>query len=281
MVAQVPELKPGTEPYPGYCLKQFIGSGGWGEVWRATRPDGQPVALKFLPCGSRQQASREIRAIQFVRNLEHPYLIGINQIWSGADYIVVSMELAEGNLLDLYEVYYEEFRKPIPANHLCYYLGHAASALDFLNTRQHMINGRRVAVRHCDVKPSNLLITGNTVKLCDYSLSVQATSSMWYYEKVGTLAYAAPEVFRGWISDSSDQYSLALTYHHLRTGTLPFDEYPRSFSSSYTRPDPDLSGLAKGEQPILRRALCPTPQDRWPSCTDMIEQLARVVPKDK
>src|SRR5262249_37006428 len=143
-------------------------------------------------------------------------------IWCSAGYIVIAMELAEGNLLDLLDVYYAEFDTPIIPEHLCQYLMQAASALDFLNTRQHQLNGRRVAVRHCDVKPSNLLVLGKQIKLADFSLSVQTTSPMWYHRKLGTLDYAAPEVFQGWLSDRTDQYALAVSYVQLRTGHLPF-----------------------------------------------------------
>ena len=37
-----------------------------------------------------------------------------------------------------------------------------------------------------------------------------------------TPVYAAPETFDGWVSRFSDQYSLAVTYYHLRTGKMLF-----------------------------------------------------------
>src|SRR5262249_34275323 len=104
------------------------------------------------------------------------------------------MELAEGSLSDLLAVSQDEMGHALSRQNTCFFLRQAAAALDFLNARQHQINGRRVAVRHCDVKPSNLLVFDNRVKLADFSLSVQTTSPMWYYERVGTLDYAAPEV---------------------------------------------------------------------------------------
>ena len=44
---------------------------------------------------------------------------------------------------------------------------------------------------------------------------------MWYRQPI---AYAAPEVLLGrGPGPATDQYSLAITYYELRTGTLPFD----------------------------------------------------------
>jgi serine/threonine protein kinase, bacterial len=274
-------LAPGMEPYPGHTLIREVGRGGWGEVWQAQRQEGQQVALKFLPCDSQLLAAMEVRALQSIRQLQHPNIVGIQQIWCWSGYVVVAMDLAEGSMLDLLEMYQSEFGTGIVPEHLCYYLAQTADALDFLNTRQHMLSDQRVAVRHCDVKPSNMLVLEGKVKLADFSCAAQATSPMWYHRRVGTLSYAAPEVFKGWLSDRTDQYALAVSYIELRTGQLPFNDTPTSFVKSYTRPEPDLSNVEKWERPILQRALNHVPQDRWPSCREMINKLASALEHSK
>jgi serine/threonine protein kinase len=272
-VSQAVPLQEGLEPFPGYRLTGFLGRGGWGEVWKATRPDGPPLALKFLPCNSQLAAAQEIRGLQSIRQLRHRHLIHIDQVWCYAGYIVIAMELAEGSLLDLLGVYIGEFGTGIIADHLCHFLAQAAAALDFLNARQHNLNGQRVAVRHCDVKPSNVLLVGGVVKLTDFSLATQTTASMWHHRKLGTLDYAAPEVFHGWLSDRTDQYALAVTYCHLRSGKLPFNDTPSRFRSDYVRSAPDLTELMPEERTVILRSLNPVPQDRWPSCTELINRL--------
>jgi len=273
-VSLPPLLAPGIEPFPGYTLTRHIGRGGWGEVWQARRQDGQKRALKFLPCDNHLTAAQEIRGLQAIRQLQHPNLISIEQVWCWSGYVVIAMELADGNLLDLLDVYQADFGTCIVPEHLRFFLAQAADAIDFLNTRQHVVNDQRVAVRHCDIKPSNMLVLQTQVKVADFSLAAQTTSSVWHHRRGGTLNYAAPEIFQGWLSDRTDQYALAVSYIELRTGLLPFKDTPPTFTKDYTRPEPDLSRLDSWERPILHRGLNPVPQDRWPSCREMLERLA-------
>jgi serine/threonine protein kinase len=267
-------LREGIEPFPGCQLVRLLGRGGWGEVWKAEQPDGSAIALKFLPCDSQLTAAHEIRALQSIRQLRHPNLIHIESIWAFEGHIVIAMELAEGSLFDLMDIYRAEYGSCIYPQHLCYYLAQAASALDFLNTRQHYLNGRRVAVRHCDVKPSNLLVLNGQIKVADFSLAAQVTASMGYHRRVGTLDYTAPELLTGRLSERSDQYSLAVTYCELRGGRLPFPEPPTRIGKDYVRPAPDLSMLTRPEAVVIARALSPVPQDRWPSCSELMDRLS-------
>lgn len=266
-------LEEGMEPYPGFRLTTFLGRGGWGEVWKAERADGEVFALKFLPSDTLLSASQEIRALQTLRQLHHPNLLRIDNVWSCPRHLVVVMELAEGSLLDLMAVYHDELQMGMYPEHACFYLQQAAAAIDFLNARQHLVNGQRVAFRHCDIKPSNLLMIGATVKVADFSLAVQTTSPMWYHRRAGTPPYAAPEIHQGWLSDRSDQYSLAISYHLLRTRIFPFEFFPTDVVAEQVRQTPNLAGLTAAERPILARALGPVPQDRWPSCTDLMNRL--------
>jgi serine/threonine-protein kinase len=127
------------------------------------------------------------------------------------------------------------------------------------------------------VKPSNLLVFGDQVKLADFSLSVQVSSTMGYHRRVGTANYCAPEVLQGWLSDRSDQYSLAVTYCHLRGGRLPFPEEAGPLDGAHVRAAPDLSMVSLPERTALSRALAAVPQDRWRSCAEFLTHLEQAV----
>jgi serine/threonine protein kinase len=271
-------LDSGLEPFPGYRLGRRLGAGTFGEVWDAAGPQGAALALKFLPCDSKSLVVREIRSVQAISQLRHPHLIRIDRIWCFQRYLVIAMELAEGNLTDLLESYRSNGSEAMLPEHVCLLLSEAAEALDFLNARRHQINGRVVAIQHCDVKPSNLLLVGNdTLKVADFSLSSSISSQLETRCRSGTLNYCAPEIFQGRLSSQTDQYALAVTYCLLRGGRLPFHDTPSTFQTSYTRPLPDLTMLSPEERPVITRALHPVPQNRWPSCGELMARLSRVI----
>ncbi len=271
----VPEA--GAEPFPGYKLLRLRGRGAFATVWESTSPSGQLVALKFMSSANSNSTSREIRSLQGIQKLQHPYLLKIDRVWSIPGCIVIDMELADASLLDLLLLYAEEFNKLIEPEKILHYLGQAASALDFLNARRHTYDGRLVGFQHSDIKPNNILLVGNEVKLADYGLATPMLGSSTPCFRQGTLDYAAPEVFLGAMSDSSDQFSLAVTYHLLRTGSFPFPTPPHSPGRSYHRPPPQLALTNSDEQQIILKALSPSPQNRFPNCTALMEALGKAL----
>jgi serine/threonine protein kinase len=273
-MATMLSLGTGEEPVPGHRLIRLLGRGGFGEVWEAEKAGGAHLALKFMPFSDSLSAVKELRAIQAVRGLKHPRFVHIDQVWSQVGYLVVAMELADGDLDGLLRICLSDFGAPIPPAQVCGYLTQAAEALDFLNARRHSLDGQIVGVQHCDIKPSNLLLFGESIKLCDFGLAGVTTSILKAHRRGGTLDYTAPEVFQGRLSDRTDQYALAVTYCKLRGARLPFPDSPATFDTAYVRPAPDLSMLSPKERPIIARSLARVPQDRWPTCGEMMAPLA-------
>lgn len=268
----------GKELSRDYRLRRLRGRGNFGSVWEAQTPEGVPVALKFLPCNDRMSTALEIRAIQNINRLRHPNLLPIDQVWCYRRYVVATMPLADASLADLLDVYQAEYGKLIPGPEVCFYLGQAARALDFLNARKHYLDdGRLVAFQHCDIKPSNLLMFEDTVRIADFGLASPTCSPLRFHRRGGTPEFMAPEVFQGRLSDWTDQYSLAVSYCQLRGGRLPFADAAAMPQRSYVRPPPDLSMVPAPERPILTRALAVAPQDRWPSCGELMNRLTQAV----
>lgn len=270
------QLQPGEQPFPGYWLHLPVGRGGSGEVWEAQTANGA-VALKFMRGKNISTATREIRSTEAIRPLRHPNLLRVEQVFMQSDYVVIAMELADGSLLDVLDLYLDEHNRALPAGLVCSYLMQAADGIDFLNSQQHTHDGRIVAFQHGDVKPSNLLVCGDTVKLADFGLATSMQYALQPHGRRGTLEFAAPELFRGQLSDRTDQYALAVSYCVLRGGRLPFVDSPNRFTPSYLRGRPDLTMLTPPERSIIAKALSLSPVDRWPSCGDMMDRLHRAV----
>ena len=265
----------GAVPFPGYRLLSLRGRGAFATVWEASTPSGQLVALKFMSSATAAQTAREIRSLQAIRELSHDNLLKIRQVWSLPGCIVIAMDLAEASLMDLLEVYLDELGHAIEVPKLAPYLVEVAAGLDFLNARKHRIDGRLVGLQHGDIKPNNILLRGDRAMLADYGLATPTSGAVTPCPRHGTAEYTAPEVFQGSLTERSDQFSLAVTYHVLSTGTFPYPEPPRDREKlrGYARPDPDLSRLAMAERIALARALSPIPQDRFPTCTELVTAL--------
>lgn len=260
------------EVHRGYKLTQLLGKGAYGSVWEANNYAGQKVALKFLPSADKRANRQEIKTTQMIAHLSHPNLTPMYEVWSYENYFVVAMELAEGSLHDLFDAYQAECGTPIDSDELGPLMMQAAEGIDFLNARRHEHEGRTVAIQHCDIKPSNLLLFGDTLKLADFGLSCVTTVPIMIHKPIGTPAYMAPEVMMGRLSDKSDQFSLAATYVQMRTGKLPWGPDPPA-SDYQMWPAPDLSELPSRERPIIGRALSNVPQERWPTCVEMMARL--------
>jgi serine/threonine protein kinase len=254
-------------------LRRVRGRGGFAEVWEADAPSGPPVALKFMPSSNATTTAKELRSIQSFLPLYHPHLVKTNEVWSVPGYIVINMELADATLLDLMLLYHNDLRQHIDPPLLCKYLWQVGDALDFLNARRHTREGRRVGFQHGDVKPNNILLLGDNAKLTDHGLATPTHGQTTPCARQGTREYAAPEIFNGYYTDTSDQFSLAVTYYALRTGTLPFPPPPTQLPKNFSRPTPDLSFVTDAEQPPLMRALSPAPQERYPTCRDLMTDI--------
>jgi hypothetical protein len=65
-------------PNEGYTLGPEIGKGEYGQVFRALAPGGFPVAVKrIIRPLSDEMCQRELRALELIRQLRHPYLLPI------------------------------------------------------------------------------------------------------------------------------------------------------------------------------------------------------------
>src|SRR5207249_2596039 len=87
-----------------------------------------------------------------------------------------------------------------------------------------------------------------------------------------TPLYASPETLQGSLSRHSDQYSLAIVYQQLLTGTVPFwSANPYQLLLQHVSGKPDLSALPTADQPLVAKALAKSPEQRFASCMDFVQ----------
>jgi serine/threonine protein kinase len=268
--------EPDTEPLPGYRLLEPIGHGGFGEVWKCLAPGGILKAIKFVYGNLHDlevedgRAQQELKALERVKQVRHPFLLSIEQIQEIDGELIIVMELADQNLHECFQGYQQRGYPGIPREKLLAYLDDAAAGLDYLIEKHNL--------QHLDIKPRNLFLVADRVKVADFGLvkTLERSSVSGLLGGVTPL-YAAPETFANKISKHSDQYSLAIVYVELLTGRRPFDgKNIRQLALQHMSAPPDLSMLPEAERDIVAKALAKDPEQRFPSCTAFIRTLAAV-----
>jgi hypothetical protein len=260
-------LSAGYEPIPGYRLQDMLGVGGFGEVWRVEAPGGLFKAIKIVHGAlDEKRALRELRSLERIKGVHHPFLLTLERFEIVDGRLIIITELADGSLEDVFRRHCERGSCGIPRPALLGYLQDAADALDYLN--------EKFQLQHLDVKPGNLLMVGGHVKVGDFGLLKdlrEVESSM-----VGGLTpiYAPPEVFDGRPCSTSDQYSLAVMYQELLTGTRPFmGRTIAQLATQHVHSAPNLEPLPPSDRPVLARALEKAPERRFGSCLEFVEAL--------
>lgn len=314
-------LRIGDEPVPNYRLVRFLGRGGFGQVWAATSPGGIHVALKIIDLSGREGV-KEFKALRLMKSIRQANLTPILAFWlkdedgqlvdesqvgndlsSNAqptsvqgtvlinslskmrpDELIIAMGLGDKTLSDRLRECNEQGLAGIPPDELFNYMIDAARAIDFLNTPRHDLgHGPISPIQHCDIKPQNILIVGDTAQVCDFGLARELGTNVKMTSAAVSPAYGAPELIEGRPpSGATDQYSLAITYVELRTGGLPFAD-PDSYLhvvNAHLYGGLDLNGLTAAEQEVIRKATSREPADRYESALKMVKALRQACPDD-
>jgi serine/threonine protein kinase len=263
------DLHVNYEPLPGYRLIEPLGAGGYGEVWRAEAPGGLIKAIKFVfGTQHEKRASIELRALDHVRSVRHPFLLSLERIEIVDGRLLVVTELADKSIKDRFDACRREGHRGIPRDELLGFLRDTADALDFMSETH--------ALQHLDIKPENLLLLAGHVKVADFGLVKDMRQSQASLVGGMTPLYAAPEVFRGVPSRHSDQYSLAIVYQEMLTGTLPFaGSNAAELTLQHLNDEPDLAALTGPDRYAVSRALSKDPEHRYATCREFVEALAK------
>ena len=251
----------------GYKLKERIGSGGFGEVWSAVAPGGMMKALKIVfgyHDGKRAQA--ELKSLDRVKELRHPFLLSLERIEVFEGQLVVVSELADRSLADEFNLCIAGGANGIAREDILRYMRCSAEALDYLSDSH--------GLQHLDIKPENLLVIGDHVKVADFGLIKDLQKASQSLMSGMTPAYAAPELFDGRPGKNSDQYSLAIVYQEMLTGCRPFSgSTPAQLAAQHMNGKPDLLSLPRNDQSIIAKALSKDPNVRFQSCCEMVDEL--------
>lgn len=264
-------LHPGGVLGNRYRLDRCLGDGSYGFVWKAERlADHQVVAVK-LP---KHQAGRnrdleEGKALLGAKS--HPNLVSV--YWMGRvppdnELFAIEMEFFNSHTL-AFLLDAQDDRMVTSYSTLLDLFGQVLDGVCHLH---------ELEITHGDIKPQNILVSGDIAKLTDFGTSL-TTQDIYLRtrENGGTVLYSPPE-FAGLtarkrdaaLARSHDIYSLGVLLYQLLTGRLPHDTLAQVVRHTpFPRPAEVSRSVVGALDDVVMRALQRRPEDRWVSVEDM------------
>jgi serine/threonine-protein kinase len=260
-----------------YELRTLLGSGGMADVYLAgDEVLGREVALKLLKnryAEDEEFVERFRREAKSAAAISSPYIVPIfdrGETDDGTYYI--TMEYLPGGTL----------KERITAT--------GALRLQAAEVALQVAKALKTAhvrgVVHRDIKPRNILLADSEhVKVADFGIAraVEATTISQTGDILGSAKYMSPEQAAGeQVGPASDLYSLGVVLYEMLTGTVPFEvETPADIPIRHTvapphRPKEVNPEVSEELDAITMRLLATSPEDRYGSADELIEELQRV-----
>jgi ABC-type nitrate/sulfonate/bicarbonate transport system substrate-binding protein/predicted Ser/Thr protein kinase len=209
----------GLPEIPGFEVRELIGRGGMGIVYKARQLAlSRVVALKMLPPeASAAERSRRFRTeASAVARLQHPGIVQIYSLGEHEGREFLELEYIDGgSLADRLD------GQPWSARDAAGLIAQLAWAIHAAHER---------GIVHRDLKPSNVLLVKETQapKVADFGLARMLDSRTQHTETgqiLGTPCYMAPEQAAGdnkSIGPATDIYALGAILYQLLAGVPPF-----------------------------------------------------------
>jgi hypothetical protein len=274
---------------PGYVLLRLLGTGAYGEVWLAKEESsGVEVAVKFFHRGTGQQWELlEVEAQQLRRLQSDRGIVRLRAVVPDPSRPFYVMDYVEnGSLEKRLKALREQAGGPrgLPPGEAFSLFEQVAQTLAYVHAR---------GIRHCDLKPANILLDAlHRPLVADFGQAHLASDAS---PALGTFFYMAPEQadLTDQIPDTCwDVYGLGALYYALLTGCPPrespevharlraagtLEECLRVYREwMLTRPpaeDHRAAGVEEDLAQIIDRCLEIDPSRRFPGAGALVEEL--------
>ena len=261
-----------------YPVIRALGSGATSTVYLAEDPFSElQVAIKVIrwdPMAT-TEARRSIQSAFLTEaalagKLQHPHIAAIHDAVNEADQCYIVMEYVAGGTLEQHC----SFDTLLPIERAVELVFKTALALAY---------AQRQGVIHCDIKPGNLLLCGDTeLKISDFGAAHYSAAEHTFLSGIGSPSYMSPEqVQNKQINHQTDIYSLGVVLYKLLTGKLPFHaSHPEGLMYQIINIDPQPPSMHRPGVPpeldrIVLRALAKSREDRYENWHEFADDLVR------
>ena len=261
-----------------YEILEEIGRGAMGVVFKGRDPlIGRAVAVKTITSGVAESVDlleRFYREARAAGGLQHPNIVTIYEMAESGGSPFIAMEYLEGESLEKLVAR----KAALPLGTKVSYVIQTARALDFAHRR---------GVIHRDVKPANIVVTGDgMVKVVDFGIArIADTSKTQTGSMLGTLAYMPPEQLRGQHADAQgDIWALGVVLYELLAYRRPFtgDNHAAVLLSILQNEPPPIRQLVPecpvALESILSRALRKDHRERYSTMAAFLKDLEKIAP---
>jgi serine/threonine protein kinase len=156
--AAAQQLEPGSLFAEKYRIGPLLGEGGMGKVYRAERlADGRAVAIKLVRAGNPRTLARFAREAELVARIDHPNVVSVLDFGiTETAVLFLVLELVEGNSLEHAREHFGDAAWAVPM------VAQLAKAIATIHA---------LGVVHRDIKPGNVLVAGDVLKLTDFGVA--------------------------------------------------------------------------------------------------------------
>ncbi len=264
-----------------YAIERELGGGGMSRVFLAeeTRLD-RKVVIKLLPpeMGAGVNVERFEREIKLAAKLQHPHIVPLLTAGSEGDLLWYVMPYIEGESLRAKLAREGE----LPIGDAVRILKEVLDALQYAHSHR---------VVHRDIKPDNVLLSGNHAVVTDFGVAKAVSASTGESSltslgvALGTPAYMSPEQAAAdpHVDHRADIYAIGAMAYEMLTGRPPFTgTNAQQVLAAHMTNDPDPVTTHRGTVPpalneVILRCLHKKPADRFQRADEMIPHLDAIL----